>query len=205
MSESAPEVEVEKTLGYRVVLTLVRGLTSLWVRRTVRGLENLPQTGPALLVANHQSYLDIPLIAASAHRRHVAFVARKSLARSRFLDWLMGTCRAVRVEPGSSDRGALREMLAHLELGDLVAIFPEGTRTRDGRLGPFKKGASLAARKARVPLVPVAIDGSFDCAPPGAWFPRPRRVTVTFCAPLDAQDPGALERAREAIAEQLSG
>ena len=184
------------------VYRLCRALTNLWYlpyfRRRVAGVEHLPRQGGVLIAANHQSYLDIPLIAMAAPR-HVSFVARKSLANWSWLAYVMRQCGAVLVEPGKADRAALREMTRHLEAGDCVAIFPEGTRTPDGRLQDFKQGALLAARSAKVPIVPCAIRGTFEAWGKGKSFPRPRRIELCFAAPVDAAAPDALERTRAAI------
>jgi 1-acyl-sn-glycerol-3-phosphate acyltransferase len=169
-----------------------------YFRRRVAGVEHLPRDGGVLIAANHQSYLDIPLIAVAVPR-HVSFVARRSLANWSWLAYVMRQCGAVLVEPGKADRAALREMARHLEAGDCVAIFPEGTRTPDGRLQEFKQGALLAARSAKVPIVPCAIRGTFEAWGKGKSFPRPRRIELRFAAPVDAAAPDALERTRAAI------
>ncbi len=204
-SDSAPPEPplTHATFVYR----LTRALMNLWYlpyfRRRVRGVEHLPRGGGVLIAANHQSFLDIPLIAIGAPR-HVSFVARKSLAHSRWLAYVMRECGAVLVEPGKSNRAALREMSAHLEAGDCVAIFPEGTRTPDGELKDFKAGALIAARSAKVPIVPCVIRGTFEAWGKGKLFPRPRRIELEFCAPIDSESADALERTRAAIAGRLA-
>ncbi|HTF87549.1 MAG TPA: (d)CMP kinase [Planctomycetota bacterium] len=189
------------------VYKIVRLVMNLWYlpyfRRKVSGVERVPRQGGVLIAANHQSYLDIALIAIAVPR-HVCFVARKSLANSRGLAWVMRQCGAVLVEPGKANRNALREIVAHLDAGDCVAIFPEGTRTTDGELQPFKAGAMLAARSAKVPIVPCAITGTFDAWGKGKSIPRPRRIAIAFGAPLDSATPDALDLTRTAIAGMLA-
>jgi 1-acyl-sn-glycerol-3-phosphate acyltransferase len=90
-------------------------------------------------------------------------------------------------------------MVAHLEAGDAVSLFPEGTRTRDGRVQPFRKGALLAARMAGVPIVPAGIRGGYEAWPRTASRPRMARVAVRFGAPIDSSAPDALERVQAAI------
>lgn len=194
----AGEPLVHATPAYRAARALTRLAWGLLFRARYEGREHMPASGGALLCANHQSFLDIPLVS-HVTRRHVSFVARASLADSRPLAWLMRQCGAVLVRRGKADRAALREMLAHLERGDLVAIFPEGTRTHDGSLGEFRAGALLAARQAGVPIVPVGIRGAFEAWPRQRSLPRPRRIAVRLGAPVAADDPRALELVRARI------
>jgi 1-acyl-sn-glycerol-3-phosphate acyltransferase len=200
--QERPRVLTRKTLIYRFVRTSVDLTYRIVFRRRVEGRENLPMQGPVLLALNHQSFLDIPLVAGST-TRHVSFVARESLARSRPLGWLMRQCGAVLIQRGKPDRAALREMVAHLEAGDCVAVFPEGTRSSDGRLQPFRAGALLAARLSGAPVVPAAIRGTIEAWPRGARWPRPRRVSLSFAPAVDPNLPDALERVRAGIEERL--
>ncbi len=192
------ELTVEKSLVYRVSRTFWRFWFTLVHRYRVEGREHLPREGGCVIVANHQSFLDIPLIAASTPR-HVCFVARDTLAKSRVVGFMIKHTGAVMVRRGATDRAALREMVEHLKLGDAVAIYPEGTRSRDGRVREFQRGTAVIARQAKVPLVPCGIRGTGDVAPMGALLPRPRRCAIRYGPPIDSADGDALERAREAV------
>lgn len=204
---SAPAAEqallTHKTLVYSATRLTMAAMLRTYNRARVSGAEHLPSEGPVVLAANHQSLLDIPLIA-MATRRHVSFVARKTLARSAPLAFLMRQCGAVLVERGTADRRAVGEMIAHLEAGDALAVFPEGTRALDNQVGPFLAGALLAARRAGAPIVPVGIRGTFEVWPRGARLPRPRPVRIAFGPAMGPKEPGALERLRESVGE-LSG
>jgi 1-acyl-sn-glycerol-3-phosphate acyltransferase len=175
---------------------------TLWHRIRIVGREHLPRTGGVLIVANHQSFLDIPVLAAGAPR-HVAFVARATLADSRFLAFIMREAGCVLIRPNTPDRAALEGMIAHLEGGDCVAVFPEGTRTPDGALGTFRGGAAVAARRARVPIVPAAITGAFEAWPRDRSLPRPRRVHVRFGPAFAADVEEPMQQARRVIAEMM--
>ena len=204
-SEAAPDDEPGPmtwiTPGYRVARALSR-LLFLPGGRRYEGLEHVPESGGCVIAANHLSFLDIPLVAASLDR-HVCFVARDTLARSRPLAWLMRQCGAVLVRRGQADRPALREMGAHLERGDCLAIFPEGTRSPDGRMGEFRRGALMVARQAGVPIVPAGIRGTGRFLGTGQKLPRPGPVSIRYAAAIDPMEPDALARARQAIASLI--
>ena len=196
-----PEITTEKSFVYR----LSRAAWKLWFlvvhRLRIEDVEKLPAEGGCLIVANHGSFLDIPLIAAST-RRHVCFVARDTLAKSRVVGFMIRHTGAVMIRRGAVDRAALREIVEHLKRGDCVAMFPEGTRTKDGRVGAFLRGMTIVARQAKVPLVPCGIRGTFDILPPGRSLPRPVRCSIRYGAPIevDRADPDAsLERARGVV------
>jgi 1-acyl-sn-glycerol-3-phosphate acyltransferase len=204
---AAPEhpdqpVRTDKTWVYHACVAGTWLWYRLYLPPTFAGREHLPATGGVLVAANHQSFLDIPLLAQSTSR-HVCFVARDTLAESKLLAFAMNGCNAVLIGRGKGDRAAMRAIVAHLEAGDCVAMFPEGTRTRDGSLGRFHSGILVAARKARVPIVPAAIDGSWRAWPPGVKLPRPTRLRLEYAPPVDPELPDALERVRAAIAARL--
>jgi 1-acyl-sn-glycerol-3-phosphate acyltransferase len=196
---AAAEVLVHCTPVYKAGRALTRFGWRLWFRPRLEARHLLPATGGALICANHQSFLDIPLVS-HLTPRHVSFVARASLAKSSLLGWVMRESGAVLIQPGKPDRAALRQMVAHLEAGDLVAIFPEGSRTWDGSLGELRAGALVAARQANVPVVPIGIRGAFEAWPRQVRLPRPRRVAARVGAPLDADAPDALEQLRASLA-----
>lgn len=203
-SDFDPPLLTHKTLTYHFIMAVVHPTYRVFYRPTVRGREHLLPTGGVLVAANHVSFLDIPLLAKVLSPRHAAFVARDTLARARWLAFVMRQCGAVLVERGKGDRAVLRRMTGHLECGDQVVIFPEGTRSADGRLAPFKKGALIAARMAGVPIVPCGIRGTFEAWPRDRKWPRPGKVFVDFGAPIDSSRADALDVVRQRIAE-LSG
>lgn len=195
-----PEIFTHKTLVYRLVRTTVWLYLKLRHGMVVEGALNIPKRGAALIVANHQSVLDIPLMAASTGR-HISFVARETLANSKALGFIMRQCGAVLIRRGAGDKAAMREMVEHLERGDLVAIFPEGTRTHDGTVGDFKGGALLAARRAGVPILPAAIRGSFKIWPRSRRLPGPGRIAVRYLGMLPAEGKQAIVPVRAAVVE----
>jgi 1-acyl-sn-glycerol-3-phosphate acyltransferase len=193
-----PEVLVRKTPGYHFAWSMTRLFCEPMFRPRFEGVGHIPREGPVVVLSNHQSFLDIPLIT-HAIPRHVCFVARDTLRESRIVAWLLSTTGAVLIKRGTPDRAALREMVAHLERGDLLAIFAEGTRTTDGSVSEFRAGALVAARMAKAPIVPCGIRGAFEALPRRAKLPRPRKIGLRFGPPIDSAREDALEAAHSAV------
>ncbi|RMF79915.1 MAG: 1-acyl-sn-glycerol-3-phosphate acyltransferase [Planctomycetota bacterium] len=154
------------------------GLVGLCGAR-VFGVRNVPQHGPALLVCNHQSFLD-PVLAAFGIPRECSFMARDTLFTNPRFRKLITTLNAFPVKRGQADIGAIKETLRRLKRGELVVVFPEGTRTPDGRVHNLHAGVILLARKARAPLVPTLILGAFEAWPRNARAPRPHPIIVAY-------------------------
>ncbi|MFN4244451.1 MAG: lysophospholipid acyltransferase family protein [Tepidisphaerales bacterium] len=159
------------------------------------GVENVPQAGGAVLAANHQSFLDPPVIAAPL-TRPVSFMAKAELFSNPYFGMLIRNLHAYPIRQGRGDRGAIVETVKRLEEGYLVNIYPEGSRTEDGELQPLQPGLALVVRRAKVPVVPVAIEGSFAAWPRGRAVFRPSPVTVAY---------GPALRLHELPAEQATG
>jgi len=145
------------------------------------GGEHVPATGPVLVVSNHQSHLD-PVLIGVASPRQVGALARASLFVGPF-GWLIRSFGAVPVERGSAT-GGIRALLGMLRAGEAAIVFPEGTRTDDGRLQPFQSGFCAIARRGGATIVPTTIDGAFAALPRGAALPRPRPISLSFHEPI---------------------
>ena len=169
-------------------------------RPRILDVDRIPAEGRVVIVSNHQSFIDIPLVAQAIHHRHVAFMARSTLARAPGLGFIMKRCGAILIRRGGADRAALRRAADHLEAEDAVLIFAEGTRSQTGRLGRFRKGALFVARMGSAPIIPCGIRGSYNAWPPGARLPRPGRLEIRFGSPVDSRLPDALERVRREVA-----
>lgn len=180
------------------------GGSAVWNMR-VFGTHHIPREGGALLASNHQSYLDPPLVA-SCLPREMHFMARKSLFRNPVFRALISTCNAFPIERDSADVSGLKEAFRRLRAGNLLLVFPEGTRTRNGSIGPMKAGIGMMAARARVPIVPVLIDGAYEVWPRGRALPRllTRRLTIRFGRPIPPErktDAMAADRLYRAVAE----
>lgn len=196
--------------GPDAFLPLVRLVGRAYFGVRFEGIENVPLTGPLIIAPNHVTYADPPLISLGA-RRPIFFMAWNRLFNVPLFGRLIRFLRAFPVETESADPSATREVVRLLEAGQAVMIFPEGGRSRDGRLQRFKPGAFRLACSQGAPIVPVTIIGGHEAWPPHRIVPRPGRVTIVFHPPV-APPPGALPRlaardlarqVRDAIASRL--
>ncbi len=175
---------------YLVVKLLLRPLARLLLRMRVTGRENVPASGAVLLASNHLSFIDSMVIPLSAPRR-VRYLAKAEYFTSPGIGgWFTRTlftalgAQPVERETSRAAQAALDTALAVLNDGDAFGIYPEGTRSRDGRLARGKTGVAWLALTADCPVVPVAVSGTDRVQPVGVSWPRPHRVTVTFGEPL---------------------
>ena len=159
----------QRSLTWKYLQIIARIFTTLLFQLKTYGRENVPKSGGVLLVANHQSYLDPVLVGVHLYRP-ISYLAKSELFENRYFSWFVRTLNAFPVRQGEGDIGAVKEVIRRLEQGYAVNIFPEGSRTEDGEIAPLEKGVALIVRRAGVPVVPVAIDGSF-----AAW-PKNRRM-----------------------------
>jgi len=162
-------------------------MTSLMFDLKTYGIENVPESGPALLAANHQSYLD-PILVAVHLRRPVSYFAKSELFVNPFLGRLIRALGAFPVRQGEGDISAVRETIRRLGEGYLLNLYPEGTRTLDGEIQPIQRGFALILRRVEVPVIPVAIDGSFDAWPKGKKLFHPHPIRVMYGKPLQYRD-----------------
>jgi 1-acyl-sn-glycerol-3-phosphate acyltransferase len=163
----------------------VQGLARAYLRIRFRGIEHVPAAGPVVIAPNHVSYLD-PILVTIPIRRALHYMTLEPFFRVRGLGPLIRWCRAFPIQEDAADAPAVRTALRLLRQGEPVVIFPEGGRSPDGRLGPFRPGAFRLALAARAPVVPVTIAGAFEAWPKGRRLPRPGAVTVTYHPPIDA-------------------
>ncbi len=174
-------------------------------RYRIYGRNRVPPTGSLLIVANHQSYLDSGAVGVAVGPRHSDSVAREGLFKNPVFGRLISSLYAFPVrEDGGGDTRAIKETLARLKQGRAVIIFPEGSRTHDGSVGEFKRGAAVIVKRAKCPVLPVAVEGAYDAWPRGARAPSlfGTRVSASIGRPIphdelmaDGPD-AALERLR---------
>ena len=176
---------------YLLARFVLRPLFWLVFRPKVTGRENVPLTGPVILASNHLSFIDSMVIPLVAPRR-VLFLAKAEYftgtgIRGALNRWLFTSLGSIPVERDDTRtaQASLDAALGVLRQGEAFGIYPEGTRSRDGRLYRGRTGVAWLALTARVPVVPVALEGTQHIQPVGARIPRIRKVTVRFGAPME--------------------
>jgi 1-acyl-sn-glycerol-3-phosphate acyltransferase len=167
------------------------------------GRQFVPPDGPALVCANHQSFLD-PVLVGLACDRRLNYLARDTLFRWAPLRWLIQWYNAIPIQRDGFGLAGMKETMRRLKRGQAVLIFPEGTRTLDGQLRPIKPGITTLARRAKAPLVPAAIDGAFQAWPRQRRLPRTGCVWIQFGPVISADRVAALTDAEVQAALQSS-
>jgi len=193
---------------YAILKPIAAVLAWALFRLRARGQANVPRRGPVLLVANHLSVLDPPLVGVAAPRP-LHFMAKEELFGVPGLGGLIRRLNAHPVRRDGSDGRALKAALALLAEGHALLVFPEGTRGEEGRPGPARPGAGMLAVLSGAPVVPVHVAGTSQALPRGRAWPRPARVWIAFGPPLsfkaagDAGGQGRKEQYLEAAQEMM--
>lgn len=152
----------------------------------VKYADRIPKAGPFIIAGNHFSFLD-PAAAGCVTRRQVHFLARADLFDNTFFNWWGRAVGAIPIKRGRFDISAIKGTLDCLNRGGIVALFPEGTRSKDGIIKEPKAGVGFVAAKAGVPVVPVFIKGSNKALPTHAMFIRFKPIEARVGKPVDAK------------------
>lgn len=168
-----PGVPFIRLLHYAFFSLLARVLFTLVYGLRVYGSQNMPKDGAVVVIANHQSFFDPPVMGSSL-RRHVFTIARSSLFRNRIFKAFIESVNAIPIQGNQNDTGVFKMCERHLAKGRTVLIFPEGERTEDGTVGEFKRGTLLLLRRSKAPVLPMAIEGAYDNWPKHESRPRLR-------------------------------
>lgn len=188
-----------KRLWYGLLHITCRLLAVVLFRIRVSGRERLPAEGGALILSNHQSHFDPVLIGLACDRR-LNYLARKTLFGFPPFRWLILSLDAIPIDRDGLGLEGLKETLRRLKRGEMVLIFPEGTRTRDGEVAPLKPGFSALAKRSKVWLAPVAIEGAYDAWPRRHLLPRVSTIHIQFGEPIDGETAARYDE-RELVAE----
>ena len=160
-----------------------RTLFRCYFRWRVYNAERVPLEGGVILASNHASFLDPPLVGAGL-RRSINYLARENLFRFPVMGWVLRQWQVVPVDRDGGGAKGLKAILDRLLAGGAIILFPEGTRTRDGKLQPARSGIGLTVIKSTAPVVPVRVFGTFKAYGRHLRWPRPYRVAVKYGAPM---------------------
>jgi 1-acyl-sn-glycerol-3-phosphate acyltransferase len=181
-------------------------LAQILFRLRVIGRENFNVEGPVIIAANHQSYLDPPLIGV-AFPGELHYLARNTLFKNRLANWILTEVNAIPVDRDRGDVGAVRAVLKLLKDGHRTVIFPEGTRTLTGQIQKARPGIGMIIAKTLVPVIPARIFGSFEAWPKNGKF-KPNPITVIVGKPIrfTSEDVASDEREiYQKISERILG
>jgi len=170
-------------LSYRLGWIFFRTLYAILFRWRAFNAGRVPQAGAVILASNHASFIDPPLVGAALHRP-ISYLARESLFRFPGIGALLRSWQAVPVDRDGGGAAGLKGILDRLLAGGGIIFFPEGTRTRDGRLQPARSGIGLVVIRSNAPVVPVRVFGTFEAFGRHRRFPRPHRIAVKFGKPM---------------------
>ncbi len=183
---------------YNLVHVILSTFFSLVFRWKIVGVENIPPGG-VIIAANHISLWDPPVLGTAIPRR-IHFMAKEELFTNPIFSWLITKLGAFPVKRGAADRTAIRTALALLENGSILGIFPEGTRSKDGRLGAAEPGLALLALKAGVPVVPAALIGTNKVFQDGQLLPT---FKVIFGKPIVLNRDSTAKESMEAMSMRV--
>ena len=174
------ESETKKhSILYTIIIVIYFIIAKLFFFISFVGRENIPAGKPLILMANHQSFLDPLTLGICARDRQIHFMGKKELFKNKIIAWFLTRLHAFPVDRGNIDMTAIRTALNVIKSGETLGIFPEGTRSKTGYMGPLLGGASLLALKSGCDILPVYIDGPYRIF-------HPLRVIVG--KPIEMQD-----------------
>ncbi|MFW6119354.1 MAG: lysophospholipid acyltransferase family protein [Petrotogales bacterium] len=171
----------------------------------VSGKENVPKNGPTIIVSNHQSAFDIPLMAGFVKGR-ISFIAKKEVGKIPFLKWFVLRLDGILIERGNKVQTAssMRKILRVLKDGGTIMLFPEGTRDSSGNMGDFKEGSLTIPYKLNIPILPVAFDGTRKMLKKGSLLINPARISVRILKPIYPNEFSSEEELRRRTEEIIS-
>lgn len=175
------------SLYYRVLRWACRLGGALLYQQRVYNRHHEPADGGVVYIANHQSFLD-PVLATNGLCRPGNYMARDTLFRQPLFRRLIESLNAFPIQRNKADTAALKEAMRRLKQGRTIVVFPEGTRTHDGRIGPFLPGVAVLSQRAADWTVPVLIEGAFEAWPRNRLLPQPGRIFVEYAEPISREE-----------------
>jgi 1-acyl-sn-glycerol-3-phosphate acyltransferase len=197
------ELSLFDKLVYWITVSTCLVIYTILFRVSRKGTHLVPKKGPVMVICNHVSHLDPPLVAISLPRR-LTFLAKQEL----FDHWFMGpyltSLGVFPIKRGSSDRASIRHALSLLRNGNVLVMFPEGTRSSDGELKPPKSGVAMMVNQMpEITIVPARISGTFQAFGPGRSFPSPKKVSIHYGEPFSLADLGTLPTVKKELYQKL--
>lgn len=174
-----------RRMFYRFLRLLARLIAAVGFAFRTEGRHHLDTPAGAMLLSTHQSVMDPVLVGMIVNRR-LNYLARKTLFKHSAFAFLIRVLDAIEIDRDRGGLAGLKEMLKRLQKGELVLLFPEGTRTSDGEVAPLKPGFIPIARRSQVPLIPIAVVGAYECLPKGARLPTRMPISVVVGEPIVA-------------------
>jgi 1-acyl-sn-glycerol-3-phosphate acyltransferase len=168
---------------YRLLQRLLQLLAVVVYGVRHSGRQNIPASGGVLVVSNHQSHFDPPLVGIGIPRR-MNYLARNTLFTFAPFGWLIHSVDAIPIDREGLGLGGIKESLRRLKRGEMVLIFPEGTRSGDGEIAPFHPGFTTLAVRSGAAILPVAVEGAFQAWPRWRKFPGAGRIRVCYGAAI---------------------
>lgn len=184
---------------YSVVKIIFKIIFGILFRTEVYGKENVPKEGQLIMAANHMSNWDPPM-AGTYFPRPVAYMAKEELFHPAIAGWIISQLYAFPVKRGAADRGAIKAALGILKKGLCLGVFPEGTRSKTGKLGKPQSGVSMLAGMGKAPVVPTAIIGTNRIFANGSMFPK---VKIIFGEPMVFEGKHNDKEALDAFAQEI--
>ena len=181
-----------------------RLMVTVLFRYRCHGRERIPTSGTVLVLSNHQSYLD-PVLIGVAVNRQLNFLARETLFQWTPFSWLLSSVGTIPINREGLGLSGMKETLRRLKRGEMMVLFPEGTRTSDGEVGPLLPGFCTLAVRSKATLLPMAIDGAFDVWPRCRWLPWPSVIHVQIGPPISPEEVAGCDEAElvERVAERI--
>jgi 1-acyl-sn-glycerol-3-phosphate acyltransferase len=186
------ERSLAKRLWYEYLRGVLRMAAVAVYHLRFTGRENQPLTGGALVLSNHQSHLD-PMLVGMVFDRRMNYLARLTLFTFPPLRWMLESVDSIPIDREGLGLSGLKETLRRVKQEEMVLIFPEGTRSPNGEVAPLKPGFSALAKRVRVPLVPVGLDGAFQAWPRTRNYPKLGTIHVHVGRPITPEEAHALD------------
>ncbi|MCL4449204.1 MAG: 1-acyl-sn-glycerol-3-phosphate acyltransferase [Actinobacteria bacterium] len=172
-----------KVAAYGTVRLLIVAIVKLLWNPEIKGAENIPKKGAYLLAPSHRSFIDFALVALLTRRR-LRYMGKDSLWKYKPAGFVLSTFGAFPVKRGTPDRKAFNSSIDVLNNGEVLVMFPEGTRKTGWKIGELFDGTIYIAMKAKIPIIPVGIGGSENALPKGKWLPRRQKVVIVVGKPM---------------------